>query len=187
MDDVFFKKLKEREGFLEQVGMDEKKDVPLSGYTKEQLKFLDEDYVKSLKLRSPKGTEAAPGLPAPADPNLQPNLQPALPTNLPTIPVAPREVPPEDTLEEQLLEPKKREEVVIPVAPTVPEISVPSEPSPVEAPIDSAPSIEPISPSTPDVSPSSPRSPDGSDLPPLDELLEDEGTEGAIDTDSEVL
>lgn len=50
-DDVFFKKLKQREDFMEKIGMEEKSGIPISGYSKEQLDFLDDDYVKSLHLR----------------------------------------------------------------------------------------------------------------------------------------
>lgn len=49
-DDQFFKRLKQREGFLKSVGIDEARGVPISGYSPEQLNFLDEDYIKSLKL-----------------------------------------------------------------------------------------------------------------------------------------
>jgi hypothetical protein len=192
MDDVFFKKLKEREGFLDQIGMEEKKGIPFSGYSKEQLQFLDEDYVKSIHLRTPKGAESGTtggdsggAAPAPTNKTLEPNLQPALPTNLPTIPVAPRANPPEDGLDigpidDEINEPKKREEIVIPVAPSIPEISIPA---PVDAPIET-----PAEPSTPNVGPSNPSAPNSNELPPLDELLEDDSdTEGAIESDSELL
>lgn len=51
MNDVFFQKLREREGFLKNNGLKEQKGIPLSGFTPEQLDFLDEDYVKALQLQ----------------------------------------------------------------------------------------------------------------------------------------
>ncbi len=49
MNDQFFRKLKEREGFLKDIGLAEKKEVPSKGLTEEQLKMLDPNYVKSLQ------------------------------------------------------------------------------------------------------------------------------------------
>ncbi len=49
MNDQFFRKLKEREGFLKEMGIQEQKNVPSSGLTEEQLKMLDKEYVKSLQ------------------------------------------------------------------------------------------------------------------------------------------
>lgn len=49
MNDTFFRKLKEREGFLKELGMEEKKGIPSAGLTEEQLKMLDPEYVKSLR------------------------------------------------------------------------------------------------------------------------------------------
>ncbi|MBN8555990.1 MAG: type II secretion system secretin GspD [Deltaproteobacteria bacterium] len=49
MNDTFFQKLKEREGFLKDLGIDEKKNVPISGLSEDQLKMFDEEYVKSIK------------------------------------------------------------------------------------------------------------------------------------------
>lgn len=49
MSDQFFRKLKEREGFLKEVGMEENKNVPSLGLTEEQLRMLDKEYVKSLQ------------------------------------------------------------------------------------------------------------------------------------------
>lgn len=50
MDDQFFRKLQEREGFLRGLGMDENEGVPISGYSREQLEMLDEEYINSLIL-----------------------------------------------------------------------------------------------------------------------------------------
>ena len=50
MNNNFFRKLKEREGFLKDLGVSEKQGVPTSGLTPDQLKMLDPAYVKSLKL-----------------------------------------------------------------------------------------------------------------------------------------
>ncbi|MDB5036877.1 MAG: ral secretion pathway protein [Bacteriovoracaceae bacterium] len=49
MNDQFFRKLKQREGFLKELGVSENKGVPSSGLTEEQLKMLDKEYVKSLE------------------------------------------------------------------------------------------------------------------------------------------
>lgn len=50
MNDTFFRKIKERQGLLKDLGIEEKKNIPVSGLTPEQLKMLDEEYLKSLKL-----------------------------------------------------------------------------------------------------------------------------------------
>lgn len=50
MNDVFFRKIKERERFLDGVGLEEKRNVPVSGLRPDQLDMLDEEYVKSLEL-----------------------------------------------------------------------------------------------------------------------------------------
>lgn len=49
MNDQFFRKIKERERFLKEVGMDEKKGVPISGLTDQQMKMLDKEYLKSIR------------------------------------------------------------------------------------------------------------------------------------------
>lgn len=76
MNDIFFRKLKDRETFLKKIGMKEKENLSISGYTPEDLNFLDEEYLKSLKLESlPKRvpetsqsdnpSETTPSLPVP--------------------------------------------------------------------------------------------------------------------------
>lgn len=50
MNDTFFRKIKERQGILKDLGVPEKKNIPVSGLTEDQLKMLDESYVKSLQL-----------------------------------------------------------------------------------------------------------------------------------------
>ncbi len=48
MNDQFFRKLKDREGFLKDIGIGEMKGVPSLGLTDVQKKLLDPEYVKSL-------------------------------------------------------------------------------------------------------------------------------------------
>jgi len=106
MNDVFFKKLREREGFLEGIGMKESAGIPISGYSPEQLDFLDEEYVKSLRLE-PLPTElppeargeTPPGENIPAATLKEAQSFPSVEErkDYPTIPVAPRSVePPSD-------------------------------------------------------------------------------------------
>lgn len=197
MNDIFFRKLKEREGFLDRVGMNEKKSVPIHGLSQEQLKFLDEDYVKSLQLYPLPST--VPGAPTPSVPepvNTTPapttdenSFKPALPMDLPTIPVAPKPV---ESYEDELDIESPRTDS--PSTPSVPEpisIPVPSSsepeviqaPAPIEtAPMNSTPSVEPQS---------APQNELENDLPPLEDLLEEDsnpnGTEGILDTDTRVL
>lgn len=49
MNDTFFKKLKEREKYLQELGIPEQKNVPISGLSDEQKQMLDPDYLKSLR------------------------------------------------------------------------------------------------------------------------------------------
>jgi general secretion pathway protein D len=49
MNDQFFRKLKEREGFLKEIGVAEKQGIPSLGLTEEQIQMLDKEYVKSLQ------------------------------------------------------------------------------------------------------------------------------------------
>ncbi len=212
MNDIFFQKLKEREGFMFGNSMKESKKIPVSGYTKEQLQMLDEDYVKSFQLRQRNGAEGTAPLSAPqpemkpivpgpmqplesspgAEPSSapSPNLQPALPSDLPTIPVAPRSV--EEPLETEDTLPKKREEFVIPVPPSSEPAPLAPLPEPEAIPAPSAPRIEapvdaPVQPEAPTPAPA-PSAPREGDLPPLDDLLEeDTGTEGSIEGETEVL
>jgi general secretion pathway protein D len=62
MNDQFFRKLKEREGFLKEHDIDEKQGVPSSGLSEEQLQMLDKEYVKSLqkKFVYPKSAQSQP-------------------------------------------------------------------------------------------------------------------------------
>ncbi|PIR22708.1 MAG: type II secretion system protein GspD [Deltaproteobacteria bacterium CG11_big_fil_rev_8_21_14_0_20_45_16] len=103
MNDVFFKKLREREGFLQGLGMKEAAGVPISGYSPEQLDFLDEEYVKSLRLEplptelppEAKG-EIPPGENIPAAMSKEPEAFPSVEErkDYPTVPVAPRSIEP---------------------------------------------------------------------------------------------
>jgi general secretion pathway protein D len=122
MNDTFFRKLKERQGILKELGINEKKNIPVSGLTEEQLKLLDDEYVKSLQLvpirshteikeENPADTDLntpSSNLPAPSQimpapeqktevPMGQPQIQtPASPTPAPSSPLpmpAPMPVP----------------------------------------------------------------------------------------------
>ncbi len=115
MNDTFFRKLKEREGFLKEIGMEEKKGVPISGLTEEQLKLLDEEYVKSLRREPLVPLTVVPETPeAPAHP--EGSSPSADPTSLPT-PKPKEEIPP-------------RHYEPIPVIPLTPAPSEPVEISP---------------------------------------------------------
>ncbi len=50
LNDQFFRKLKEREKFLKGIGMKEVDGLTVGGLTDEQLKLLDKEYVKSLRV-----------------------------------------------------------------------------------------------------------------------------------------
>ncbi|TVQ80404.1 MAG: type II secretion system protein GspD [Bradymonadales bacterium] len=50
MNDVFFRKLSERNDFLKRIGVDEMPRIPFSGFRREDLEFLDEEYLKSIQL-----------------------------------------------------------------------------------------------------------------------------------------
>jgi general secretion pathway protein D len=134
MNDQFFKKLKEREGFLKDVGMEEKKGIPISGLTDEQLKMLDEDYVKSLKreklyplplVAEPDNSQSA--VPNVGNPSNGGAPESAVPAPMPIVPEAPKEVP-----ELKLPNP----EDMNPPAPK-------SETMPLPAPAPEAPTLEP--------------------------------------------
>jgi general secretion pathway protein D len=91
MNDVFFRKISERNSFLKGIGISEMKNVPFAGYSQEDLKFLDEEYLESLVLTPL--PEAPPTLPV--EEKLDPSLEvaPPAPTprrEFPTIPVGPR-------------------------------------------------------------------------------------------------
>jgi len=184
MSDIFFQKLKEREGVLKEIGLGESKKIPISGYSRDQLKFLDESYLKSFELRNTERTTSKeaplPSLDAPIkiDSPAQPNFQKSLPDNLPTIPVAPRQMAPDEPLEIEMGSPKRIDDVIAPSSPGEPEPS--TEPFvPVPGPEDS-PSLSPTE--APLLGPapesSAPTKKEG-DLPSLDKLLEeDNGTEG---------
>jgi len=88
MDDVFFRKLEERSGFLRGIGAREKQGIPFSGYRREQLEFLDEDYLKSIKL-TPLPTELPPEA---VEPEGEIQLEPVdgrTREDHPTIPIGP--------------------------------------------------------------------------------------------------
>jgi hypothetical protein len=122
MNDTFFRKLKERQGILKELGINEKKNILVSGLIEEQLKLLDDEYVKSLQLvpirshteikeENPADTDLntpSSNLPAPSQimpapeqktevPMGQPQIQtPASPTPAPSSPLpmpAPMPVP----------------------------------------------------------------------------------------------
>jgi general secretion pathway protein D len=113
MNDTFFRKLKEREGFLKEIGVSEKKNVPISGLSDEQLKMFDEDYLKSiqqLKLVPLKtisegetpATEEMPVAPVPAPAPAPAKPEKAKPEVVqPTAPASPEPLRLEDTPPEE--------------------------------------------------------------------------------------
>jgi len=97
LNDQFFRKLKEREKFLKDLGMSEQTDVPVSGLTEDQVNMLDPEYVKSLKLMKieplptkPEDSSVAPAAPTKIEPQDRPH-PPAIP-----VPAQPRQSAPED-------------------------------------------------------------------------------------------
>jgi general secretion pathway protein D len=102
MNDQFFRKLKERQEFLKDLGVSENKGVPSSGLSPEQLQMLDQEYVKSLKKQ-----ELVPLTPIP--PAAEPSWSPEVKNPADAGPSL------------KMVEPKAPESTLSPTAPAAPE------------------------------------------------------------------
>jgi len=168
MKDQFFRKLKERQEFLKEIGMDEQKGVPVGGLSDDQIKMLDKDYVKSLDRMQlevlPQGPDISPSElnPSKVDPEMQ-IIEPK--ANQSTEPKASKTPAPEVKSEPapspvQTPAPATEVPVEAPVAPLVPEVPVPE--SKPEAKPETLPELKPQG----EVPPLLPPGPELLDSPP---------------------